>query len=152
MDQAQSTHQAAPPFLSGAQNSPMAEMSRAWSSMLRGVNGSAAPGIQVDPVRLQQLQQRYLDEFRQLWSTFLSPQASNPATLAADDRRFSSGVWSENRISSYTAALYLLGARALFDLADSVQADEPTRQKLRFAVQQWMLQRRPIFCRSTPRP
>ncbi|MGC9183923.1 MAG: class I poly(R)-hydroxyalkanoic acid synthase [Thiomonas sp.] len=141
MDQAHSTRQAAPPFLSGVQGSPMAEMSQAWASVLRGVNGSGAlglSGVQVDPVRLQQLQQRYLAEFRQLWSTLLSPDASNPAALAADDRRFSSGAWSESRISSYTAALYLLGARALFDLADSVQADEPTRQRLRFAVQQWV--------------
>ena len=109
--------------------------------MLRGVNGSAAPGlpgIQIDPEHLKELQQQYLDEFRQLWSALLSQDSANPAALAADDKRFSSGAWGENRISSYTAALYLLGARALFDLAESVQADEPTRQKLRFAVQQWV--------------
>ena len=142
MDQANSTHPAASAFFSGAQANRWPDVSQAWASMLRGVNsGSTAPGlpgIQVDPERLQQLQQRYLGEFRQIWSTLLSPDSSNPAALASDDRRFSGGAWGENRISSYTAALYLLGARALFDLADSVQADESTRQKLRFAVQQWV--------------
>lgn len=103
--------------------------------MADATKGQIAP---IDPERLRALQQRYMDEFRQLWSGLLESDAGGTAPAIDGDRRFAHGAWGENRISRYTAALYLLGARALFDLADSVQADEPTRQKLRFAVQQWI--------------
>jgi polyhydroxyalkanoate synthase len=104
-----------------------------WATLWRG-----AAAIQIDPQRLQQLQQRYVDELRQIWAALLMPQHSDTALPAVDDRRFSGDAWNRSRLSRYTAALYLLGARALLELADSVQADEPTRQKLRFAVQQWV--------------
>ncbi|MGA8009859.1 MAG: class I poly(R)-hydroxyalkanoic acid synthase [Thiomonas sp.] len=127
------------------QAAPWADWSQTWSSMLRSASSEAQPAtlpglpqIHIDPVRVQVLQQRYLDEFRQLWGTLLAQDTASAAEPIGNDRRFSAGAWGENRISSYTAGLYLLGARALFDLADSVQADESTRQKLRFAVQQWV--------------
>jgi polyhydroxyalkanoate synthase len=134
-----------PPFFNTGQTAPWADWTQAWSSLLRsasdGVQSAAPPSlpkIQIDPARAQALQQRYLTEFRQLWTSLLAQDAAGAAAPVANDRRFSGSAWGENRISSYTASLYLLGARALLDLADSVQADEPTRQKLRFAVQQWV--------------
>ncbi|MDY0330971.1 MAG: class I poly(R)-hydroxyalkanoic acid synthase [Thiomonas sp.] len=138
MEQSTSTGRAAPPFFP-RQTGPWAawgELQPKWASLLGGA--AKAQAVQIAPERLRSLQQRYVDEFRQLWSSLLQAQASPASIPSASDRRFSHEAWSANRISRYTAALYLLGARALFDLADSVQADEPTRQKLRFAVQQWV--------------
>ncbi len=138
MAQNTSTGSAAPPFFSG-QTEPWAawaDMQPVWTSLLSG----AAKGQPVlfEPSRLQALQQRYVDEFRQLWSGLLEADAASPSAPPENDRRFSHNSWAESRISRYTAALYLLGARALFDLAENVQTDETTRQKLRFAVQQWV--------------
>ncbi len=115
------------------QSGPWADVSQVWASMLQ-----AHPRLAVDAQQLQALQRRYTDEFRQLWSDLLAADAPGASAPVEADRRFAGNAWAENRIARYTAALYLLGARALFDLADSVQADEATRQKLRFAVQQWV--------------
>jgi polyhydroxyalkanoate synthase len=138
MAQSTSTGSAAPPFFSG-QTDPWAawaDMQPMWASLLSG----AAKGQPVlfEPSQLQVLQQRYVDEFRHLWSGLLQTDAANTPAPPENDRRFSHNTWAESRISRYTAALYLLGARALFDLAENVQTDETTRQKLRFAVQQWV--------------
>lgn len=129
--------EASPSFAGpGSVSTAWAEMPQRWSALL----GEAAKGtsVQIEPERLRTLQQRYLDEFRQLWASLMRSDGGEEAPKLDADRRFSHGAWGENRVSRYTAALYLLGARALFDLADSVQADEPTRQRLRFAVQQWV--------------
>ncbi|MCE1161470.1 MAG: class I poly(R)-hydroxyalkanoic acid synthase [Thiomonas sp.] len=133
-----STDRAAPPSFAGP-----ADLWAAWVQTQQRQTGllggaSKAPSVPFEPERLLTLQQRYLDEFRQLWSSLLQADEGDAVPALEADRRFSHGAWGENRVSRYTAALYLLGARALFDLADSVQTDEPTRQKLRFAVQQWV--------------
>ncbi|WP_079419847.1 class I poly(R)-hydroxyalkanoic acid synthase [Thiomonas intermedia] len=133
-----STGRAAPPSFTGPADfwAAWAEAPQRWSGLLGEATQAAT--VQIEPERLRTLQQRYLDEFRQLWSSLLQAETGGEASALEADRRFSHGAWGENRVSRYTAALYLLGARALFDLADSVQADEATRQKLRFAVQQWV--------------
>jgi polyhydroxyalkanoate synthase len=41
-------------------------------------------------------------------------------------------------MAAFTAQMYLLNARTLATMADNVQGDEKTRQRLRFAVQQWV--------------
>ena len=40
--------------------------------------------------------------------------------------------------SAYVAQMYLLNARTLMQLAENLQGDEKTRQRIRFAVQQWI--------------
>jgi polyhydroxyalkanoate synthase subunit PhaC len=41
-------------------------------------------------------------------------------------------------MAAFTAANYLLNSRALMGLADAVEADEKTRARVRFAVEQWL--------------
>jgi polyhydroxyalkanoate synthase len=139
MDQATSTTQDASSPAARAAASMGSDWLHNWMAPLRAAlhTVSRQPALSLDTARVQQLQQRYVDEFRQLWMSLLAPQ-STPAIQPGADRRFAASAWSENRISSYTAGLYLLSARALLELADCVQADEPTRQKIRFAVQQWV--------------
>ena len=81
--------------------------------------------------KLQQLQQQYLSE-----AAALITQGFSAATPKADDKRFSSAAWSDNPVAAYTAALYLLNSRTLMGLADAVDADEKTRSRVRFAVEQ----------------
>ncbi len=81
--------------------------------------------------KLQQLQQQYLSE-----AAALLTQGFSAAAPKADDKRFSSAAWSDNPVAAYTAALYLLNSRTLMGLADAVDSDEKTRNRVRFAVEQ----------------
>ena len=79
------------------------------------------------------LQSEYLRESTELWNQALAQHAPAPA-----DRRFKDPSWATNHASAYLAQQYLLNSRALMSLADAVQGDEKTRQRIRFAVQQWI--------------
>ncbi len=96
--------------------------------------GSApAPAdIQFSPEKLQELQQQYLREATELWSKTLEGK------VAPTDKRFAGQAWSANPVAAYSAAAHLLNARTFMALADAVDADEKTRARLRFAVEQWM--------------
>jgi polyhydroxyalkanoate synthase len=97
--------------------------------------GLGTAAVKLDPTRVADIQARFGREYADLWSGMLSDSAKPPELK---DRRFTAESWRENRFSTYTAALYLLGARALLELVDAVQADSKTQQKIRFAVQQWV--------------
>ncbi len=81
--------------------------------------------------KLQQLQQQYLSE-----AAVLLTQGFSAAAPKTDDKRFSGAAWSDNPLAAYTAALYLLNSRTLMGLADAVDSDEKTRNRVRFAVEQ----------------
>ncbi len=97
-----------------------------------GTMPAALPHMAIAPARLQELQQQYLQDAAQLWSDAFAGKA------AKGDKRFSDEAWSKNPIASFSAANYLLNARALMGMADAVEADEKTRARVRFAVEQWM--------------
>lgn len=101
-------------------------------SGLPAVPDVGAPKVHFSPAKLQQLQQQYLQEASQLWSEALAgkPQAR--------DKRFADAAWSGNPMAALAAAQYLLNSRALTGLADAVEADEKTRARVRFAVEQWL--------------
>ena len=90
------------------------------------------PAMQFDASKLQALQQSYVQEASKLWSQGLG------AAPALQDKRFGSAPWQTNPVAALTASTYLLNAKALTGLADAVQADEKTRQRIRFAVEQWV--------------
>ncbi|MDE2418107.1 MAG: class I poly(R)-hydroxyalkanoic acid synthase, partial [Burkholderiales bacterium] len=54
------------------------------------------------------------------------------------DKRFADAAWSSNPVAAYSAAVYLLNARTMMGLADAVDADVKTRNRIRFAIEQWM--------------
>ncbi len=93
---------------------------------------SSVPAISVAPEKLQELQQAYLKDAADLWNKGLQ------GSLTSSDKRFSSDAWAANPVAAFSAAAYLLNARTLMGLADAVQADEKTRARVRFAVEQWM--------------
>ncbi len=90
------------------------------------------PRIEFAADKLREVQQQYLDEATRLWNQGLHE------TPKVKDRRFAAEAWSHNPVAAYSAAVYLLNARALLGLADAVQGDEKTRARVRFAVEQWM--------------
>ncbi len=99
---------------------------------------------------LAQLQSDYLQQATALWNqslqqfqalagAALDKTAAPPVpTPVLGDRRFASPDWAQNPASAFTAQLYLLNARTLLGMADELQGDEKVKQRIRFAVQQWV--------------
>jgi polyhydroxyalkanoate synthase subunit PhaC len=88
--------------------------------------------VRLSPEKLQALQKQYAEEVSALWSQGLS------GTPASKDRRFAGDAWSENPMATFAAATYLLNAKTMMGLAEAVDADNKTRGRIRFAVEQWM--------------
>ncbi len=97
-------------------------------------HGGAMPLITFDPQRLQALQSEYMKDVMALWNA-AAQAGESPATT---DRRFAAEAWKTNPVSQFTASTYLLQARMLQGLADAAVADEKTKARLRFGVEQFM--------------
>ncbi|MBW8756565.1 MAG: class I poly(R)-hydroxyalkanoic acid synthase [Burkholderiales bacterium] len=101
-------------------------------------------GLQVPRTTLSQLQEQYVDQARSLWNGAVDRMPlfgaqDKPAEPAAiGDRRFAAEDWTKNPTAAFTAQMYLLNARTLTQLADSLQGDEKTKARVRFAVQQFV--------------
>ena len=91
-------------------------------------------GLSLPLPAMAELQQAYLKQAGELWNQTLHAQT----TTVPVDRRFAASDWAKSPASAYTAQMYLLNARTLMQMADSLQGDEKTRQRIRFAVQQWI--------------
>ncbi len=90
------------------------------------------PNVQLDPAQVVALQTDYQQKLVQLWQGFIGG-GEQPRPR---DRRFSGAEWQG--MHAYIAALYELNAEFMHGLAERVQADEKTRQKIKFAVSQWV--------------
>jgi polyhydroxyalkanoate synthase len=90
-----------------------------------------APEMRFAPERLEALRKAYTDEALKLFTQGLSQAQSLP------DRRFSAPAWGDNPVSAYLAAVYLLNARTMMGLAEAVETDPKTKNRIRFAVEQW---------------
>jgi polyhydroxyalkanoate synthase len=93
---------------------------------------AAAPQLKFAPEKLQTLQGQYFKDASDLWNQSLQN------SLQVKDRRFSGDAWASNPAATFNAATYLLNARTLMGLADAVDADEKTRTRIRFAIEQWV--------------
>lgn len=112
---------------------------QSWSQALQsfqkmdlGAQMPTAPALQLSPPKLQALQQQYLKEAQELWAQGLQ------GAPEVKDKRFAGEGWASNPVAAFSAAAYLLNARTLMGLADAVEADEKTKARIRFGVEQWM--------------
>nr|AAF23364.1 PhaC [Burkholderia sp. DSM 9242] len=96
--------------------------------------GLKLPAAAIPPERLQKLQADYARD-----CVTLMQQASAAKLEAPElkDRRFSGDAWKASPAHAFAAAWYLLNARYLQELADALETDPKTRERIRFAVQQW---------------
>jgi polyhydroxyalkanoate synthase len=125
------------PFASGAD-----PFGRAVGEMLRQMSG-----VSLSPASLLQLQADYVKSATELWNQSLAglqgglggdASATAAAPQPIGDRRFAATEWARNPAAAYTAQMYLLNARTLMQMAEDLQADEKTKARVRFAVQQWI--------------
>ena len=111
----------------------------ALGGMLKSMQGLSLPLPQ-----LAQIQSDYVKQATEVWNQSLQrlqpPAAPAEAAqpVAIGDRRFAASEWLTNPAAAFTAQLYLLNARALMQMAESVEGDAKTRARIRFAVQQWI--------------
>ena len=88
---------------------------------------------QVPMAALRQLQQDYLERATTLWN-----QSLNAVPPLPSDRRFAAPEWSNDAAASLTAQMYLLNARTMQAMAEALTGEKKTRERIRFAVQQWI--------------
>ncbi|MBA4110168.1 MAG: class I poly(R)-hydroxyalkanoic acid synthase [Leptothrix sp. (in: Bacteria)] len=99
-----------------------------------GTSLQSIAGLTVPWDQMSRIQQEYVEQATTLWNKALE----QPGELKPDDRRFASPEWSSTPASAFMASMYLLNARTLQRLADSLSGDEKARDRVRFAVQQWV--------------
>ena len=110
------------------------QFAAALQPLMQPLAGLKLPSASIPPQRLQQLQGDYSREAMQL---IQQASEAKPQVPALKDRRFSAQAWSETPAYAFTAAWYLLNARYLHELVDALDAEPKTRERIRFAVQQW---------------
>jgi len=88
------------------------------------------------PDQLLALQQAYIRELGQLWADFL--QHPEKTTAPIKDGRFADEAWQRNPTAALTARAYLLNAQFMSKLADTVQGDKKMRDRVKFAVSQFV--------------
>ncbi len=89
---------------------------------------------QISPTALADLQSDYLKQATALWNSALG-QGEAPAV---SDRRFAAPAWRANPAASFMTQLYLLNGRTLQQMAAAIEADDKTKARIRFAVQQFV--------------
>jgi len=92
---------------------------------------AAGTKVSFDPAKLLEIQNTYLKDVAGLWNQGLQAQPIK-------DRRFADAAWTSNPVSAFSAAVYLLNARTLMAMAEAVEGDNKTKNRVRFAVQQWI--------------
>ena len=90
------------------------------------------PQIKFTPEKLMELQQNYVRDATELWNQSLQ---ANPSLK---DRRFKGDAWAQNPLASFAAAVYLLNSRTLMAMAEAAEGDAKTKNRIRFAVEQWV--------------
>ncbi len=138
--------QNAPEYLTDAVQQFQHSLTENWAKAVQGlqsidlgaISGSAhsvqgvQPEIRFAPEKLEALQQQYVQDALALYN-----KGFGSAGIVSD-RRFAGEAWSSNPIASCSAAVYMLNARTLMGLADAVDAQEKVRNRIRFAVEQWV--------------
>jgi polyhydroxyalkanoate synthase len=118
------------------------QLSKSWGEAMRHFQAidlgglkpvqEGAAALSWIPEKLQALQSQYFKDATELWNQGLHN------SLQVKDRRFSGEAWASSPVAAFNAATYLLNARTLMGLAEAVDADDKTRTRIRFAVEQWV--------------
>ena len=126
---------AAPVQRAGKSRPDTASLKPTASKMLRD-SVPATYALPPSPDQLMHLQQDYLTQLATLWTDFFQNPAKSSEPIA--DSRFSDPAWQSNSLASFYARAYLLNSDFMNRLADTVDADRKTKQRVKFAVSQWV--------------
>ena len=121
-------------------SAPSDAAARAFGSSV-GEVWKSVTGLSLPLPALSNLQRDYVNEAAKLWNQTVARSQADAAEQEKPlpDRRFAAPEWLSNPATAYAAQMYLLNARTLLQMAESLEGgDEKTRQRVRFAVQQWV--------------
>lgn len=96
-------------------------------------SGAAVPAFPVPAGKLAGIQQTFATEWAALTTAARSGQLA-----PLKDRRFSGEAWQSNSQALLMAHTYLLSSRMLSQMADALEATPAVRERVRFAVMQWV--------------
>ncbi|RYH62797.1 MAG: class I poly(R)-hydroxyalkanoic acid synthase [Alcaligenaceae bacterium] len=85
------------------------------------------------PEVLAEIQQQFAADWTRLMDDVAANRLEPPK-----DRRFAGQAWRDSPQHLMMAQAYLLSARTMQRMVDSVQADQGSRARLRFAIMQWV--------------
>ncbi len=103
--------------------------------------------VRLPPDALLKLQTDYVTQATAIWNQSLQNGAvAAHVPVAIPDRRFAAAEWASNPAAAFTAQMYLLNSRTLTQMAEQLQADDKTRSRIQFAVQQWVAMASPSNC------
>jgi polyhydroxyalkanoate synthase len=108
---AASTSSSTPPAADAAAHAFGANLAEGWKAL---------SGMSLPAESIAALQAEYVKEASALWNQTLAADASAPAP-SLGDRRFAAPEWQSQPGASFNARLYLLNARMMMKMADSVQ-------------------------------
>ncbi|HEY0294963.1 MAG TPA: class I poly(R)-hydroxyalkanoic acid synthase [Bordetella sp.] len=92
------------------------------------------PGpVSVAPDVLAEIQADFSREWQRLCD-----EAERGVLAPPRDRRFASVAWASSSQHALIAHAYLLSAQAMSRMVDAAQVSEPLRERLRFALMQWI--------------
>ena len=114
---------------------PAQAFGAAMGNMMKSLTGLSLPMPQ-----LAQIQSDYISNATEMWNQSLQGLQGDVAAGAKKvaDKRFAASEWQTNPAAAMTAQMYLLNARTLMQMAESVEGDAKTKARIRFAVQQWV--------------
>jgi len=128
-----------------------ANMGAPWSQLaqMAGQAGSAGGTSAqdwlkkvIEPARLAEIQADYMRELGELmkttWGDLGAAKTDASPAKAAGDRRFQAPEWNDGGMYEMLSRIYILNARALTRLAESVEGDPRVKRKIRFAISQWV--------------
>ena len=113
------------------------QVTQGWMPLLQP-DADLLAALARSSVRLTALQSKYLQEQKQLWDAMLGLGEAPPASPELDDRRFAAREWRDNAYYDYVRRSYLLAARYLTELADGAEVEGQAKERLRFALRQWI--------------
>jgi polyhydroxyalkanoate synthase len=90
----------------------------------------------MSPGRMLKLQEAYAQRLNALWQDFVAHPEKSAEPIR--DNRFADEAWRKNSWASFYARAYLLNAEFMNLLAESIDADRKTKQRVKFAVSQWV--------------
>ena len=116
-------------------------LNQSWTKALtsfQGVGAAASPdtshpALHFSTEKLERLRESYLKD-----ATALMAENWVSGKMELQDKRFASPAWADNPLAAFSAAVYLLNTRTMLGLADAVDSDPKTRNRVRFAVEQCM--------------
>ncbi|MCF8147894.1 MAG: class I poly(R)-hydroxyalkanoic acid synthase [Sulfuritalea sp.] len=116
-------------------------LNQSWTKALANFQGvgtaalpdTSHPALHFSTEKLESLRESYLKD-----ATALMAENWVSGKMEIQDKRFASAAWAENPLAAFSAAVYLLNTRTMLGLADAVDSDPKTRNRVRFAVEQCM--------------